>query len=381
MGLLERLFGTRIDGPTQKPKVLAQYAPPTMDIPFASYGSFGGYNTYSNAILRQEAMAVPTVNRCRNLICQTIASIPLETYSTTSGAGLANMNWVDQPDIRQPRAVTLAWTCDSLFMYGVAYWMVTELYQNDNRPARFEWVQNDRVTVKYDKDNAQVDYYMINGLRVPMDGIGSLVTFQALDQGLLLKAQVTIRSALDVEKAASIAAQTPMGTGYIKNNGADIPDEQVQGILAAWRTARSARATAYLTNTLDFTPISYSPSEMLYNDAKAYLALELCRACNVPAPMADAQQMRVQTYQNVLDQRKEFYAFSLAPYVTAIESRLSMDDLTPRGQEIRFAVDETFLRADPVTRLQVVEQLLTLNLIDVNQAKEMEGLTPDGNED
>ena len=55
-----------------------------------------------------------------------------------------------------------------------------------------------------------------------------------------------------------------------------------------------------------------------------------------------------------------------------------MDDLTPRGVEVRFAVDETFLRNDPITRLTVIEKLLGLGLVDVNQAKEMEGLSPDG---
>jgi hypothetical protein len=73
-------------------------------------------------------------------------------------------------------------------------------------------------------------------------------------------------------------------------------------------------------------------------------------------------------------------AYSLAPYINAIEDRLSMDDLTPRGQVVRFAVDETFLRANPQDRLAVTEKLLQLGLIDLNQAKEMEGLAPDGSE-
>jgi hypothetical protein len=32
----------------------------------------------------------------------------------------------------------------------------------------------------------------------------------------------TIRAAIDVQKAAAVAAGTPMATGYIKNNGADL---------------------------------------------------------------------------------------------------------------------------------------------------------------
>ena len=383
MGLLETL-GLRAKAAEPTARVSAQLNPPVMDQPFGTYfgaGSYGGYNNYANSILRQDAASVPAIARCRNLIAGTIATIPLETYLKSTGEELPNMVWVDQPDKRQPREVTLAWTVDSLFYYGVAYWMVEEVYQDDQRPARFSWVQNDRVTVKYTANNTIVDYYMINNVRVPDSGVGSLVTFQAMDQGLLLRNATTIRAAIDIEKAAAIAAQTPMGSGYIKNTGADLPDQQVQGILNAWKTARQSKATAYLTSTLEFNPISFSPKDMMYNEAKSYLALDLARACNVPAVMLDAEIIKSNTYQNVLDQRKEFAAYTLMPYLYAISCRLSMDDLTPRGQEIRFAIDETFLRVDTAARLDVTKTLLELGLIDLNQAKEMEGLTPDGNTD
>jgi hypothetical protein len=380
MGLLETLRLRAKANPTN-PSVLAQLNPPVMDAPFGTYwgaGSYGGYNNYANSILRQDAASVPSIARCRNLIAGTIASIPLETYLVSTGEEIPNLPWVDQLDKRQPMEVTLAWIVDSLFYYGVAYLRVEEVYKDDNRPARFSWMQNDRVTVKYTFDNSTVDYYMVNNIRVPDSGVGSLVTFQAFDQGLLLRQPTTIRAAIDIEKAAAIAAQTPMGSGYIKNTGADLPDQQVQGILNSWKSARQSKATAYLTSTLEFNPISFAPKDMMYNEAKAYLALDLARACNVPANMIDAEMIRTNTYQNVLDQRKEFAAYTLMPYINAIQSRLSMDDLLPRGQKVRFAVDETFLRVDPTARLAVTAQLLELGLIDLNQAKEMEGLTPEG---
>ena len=379
MGLFDRLR-TRNDS-TSKSEIKSQFAPPVMDRPFASWwggNSYGGYNNYANAILRQDAMAVPTVSRCQALITGIIASIPLEMYSLKTGEELPNYVWVDQPDKRQPRSVTIAWTIDSLLHYGISFWRCTEVYQDDNRPARFEWVQNDLVTVKYNWDNTEVEYYMVNNVRVPMEGVGSLITFQALGQGLLIRAANTIRAALDIEKAAAIAAQTPMPTSVIKNNGADLPDEQVSGIMNAWKLARQNRSTAYLTSTLDVQQFGFSPKDMAYAEAKQFYALELARACNVPAEMVDAQVMRSQTYQNVLDARKEFFAYTLQPFVTAIEDRLSMDDLTPRGQVVRFSVDETFLRGNPLDRLAVTEKLLTLGLIDINQAKEMEDLSPEG---
>jgi HK97 family phage portal protein len=382
VGLLDTLgFRKAVMPNPSHPRVTAQLAPAIMDAPYGSFygqNNFGGYNNYINAVDRQNAMSVPAVARCRNLIAGVIATIPLQSFSTKTGEETPNLVWIDQPDKRQPRSQTISWTVDSLFHYGVAYWRVTEIYQDDNRPARFEWVQNDRVSVKLNKFNTEVEYYMISGERVPMEGVGSLVTFQHLDQGILVRAGRTIQSAIDIEKAANIASQTPMPTGIIKNSGADLPDAQIQGILAGWKAARQNRSTAYLTSTLDYVPTAFSPKDMMYNEAAQYLATQIARACNVPAYMIDAETFRGMTYQNIIDGRKEYMAYSLQPFITAIEDRLSMDDLTPRGQTVRFNVDETFLRADAMERLNVTEKLLNLGLIDIPQAQAMEDLSPNG---
>jgi HK97 family phage portal protein len=222
---------------------------------------------------------------------------------------------------------------------------------------------------------------MINGTKVPDSGVGSLVTFQAFDQGLLVRSQRLINAAIAAEQAAQTGISSPQPTGYLRNLGADLPDNQIQGLLNTWKTARQNRSTAYLTSTLEYVPTSYSPSEMTYNDSVEEMAAQIARAMNVPAHMINAEHNRSSTYQNVLDARKEFFAYTLAPYINAIEDRLSLDDLTPRGQMVRFAVDETFLRANPQDRLAVTEKLLTLKLIDLNQAKMMEGLTPDGSQE
>jgi hypothetical protein len=69
-----------------------------------------------------------------------------------------------------------------------------------------------------------------------MDGLGSLITFQSLSDGILNTGVSTIRAALDIQKASVIAAATPMATGYLKNSGADLPPAEVQGLLQHGRT-------------------------------------------------------------------------------------------------------------------------------------------------
>jgi HK97 family phage portal protein len=378
MGLLET-FGIRSK---DKVQVDAQLAPAIMSDRFgAGQYSYGGLynNGYGAGFMdRATALQVSTVSRCRNLICGVISYLPLELYKKSTGQELQSPLWLEQPDIRQPRAVTLAYTVDSLIFYGVAYWRVTSLYADDGRPSGFEWVANTRVTVTTDAMGYEVAYYAVDGKKVPMSGIGSLVTFQSLLPGVLETGARTIQAALDVQKAAAVAAATPMPTGIIRNQGADLPEAQVQGLLAAFKSARQNRSTAYLTSTLDYQTVGFSPKEMTYNESSQYLATEISRLMNVPAFMTSSDMNNSMTYQNVLDSRKEYVAYSLQPYICAIEERLSMDDITAHGNVVKFAVDETFLRADTMARLDAIEKMLALDLIDVQTAREMENMSPYG---
>jgi HK97 family phage portal protein len=376
MGLLQTL-GFKS---AEKQTVEAQYAPAVMDTTYG-YGSFNtnsafGYNGVG--IDRNFALQVSSVARCRNLVAGVISSIDLSLYKKSTGEKLGSPVWLEQPDQRQPRSVTIAATVDSLMFYAVAYWRVTSLYADDGRPSGFEWVANNRVTYTTNQYGTEVKDYFVDGNLVPMSGIGSLVTFQSLLPGVLQSASTTIKAAWDVQKAAAVSAATPMATTILKNNGADLPESQIQGILAGWNSARRNRSTAYLTSTLSAENIGFSPKEMGYVDFSQYLATEISRAMNVPSYLISADMNNSMTYQNILDGRKEFVAYSLQPYISAIEDRLSMNDITNSSNQVRFAVDDTFLRVDAKDRLDIIEKMLNLDLIDVEQARQMEQLTPLG---
>jgi len=364
----------------EKPTIEAQYAPAVMSTTYG-YGSYNtgstyGYNT--SGIDRNFALQVASVSRCRNLIAGVISGIDLALYKKSTGEKLGSPVWLEQPDLRQPRSVTIAATVDSLIFYGTAYWRVTSLYADDGRPSGFEWVANNRVTYTTNKYGTEIEDYFVDGIKVPMGGIGSLVTFQGLIPGVLDTAGTTIKAAFDVQKAAAVSANTPMATTVLKNNGADLPEAQVQGLLAAWKSSRASRSTAYLTSTLSVENIGFSPKDMGYVDFSQYLSTEIARSMNIPAALISSDMNNSMTYQNILDGRKEFMAYSLQPYICAIEDRLSMNDITNSQNQIRFAVDDTFLRVDAKERLDIIEKMLNLNLIDVNQARQMEQLTPLG---
>lgn len=356
-----------------KPTVVeAQYAPQVMGENLPSL-----YNAIIPRVSRHDAMTVPSVARARNLICGTVASIPLEYYNKRTGEVIAPPRWINQLSKSQPSFVTITWIVDSLMMYGVSYLLVTERYAEDGRPSAFEWIANTRVTFTTDLYGIHVTQYYIDANPIDMNDI---VTIQGFDEGILDRGGRTIQAAIDVDRAAAVNSANPQPAGFLKNSGADLPASEVQGLIAAWKRARQNNSTAYLTSTLDYNPVSFSPKDMMYNEAVQNLSTQIARVCNVPAYYLSADQNTTMTYANVQDERKQFYALSIEPYIQAIQTRLSMDDISTAGHEVRFAVFDTFLKNDPLVELQVIEKMLALQLITTEQAMEMTDLTPNGSE-
>jgi len=361
---------SRAESKPTKPSVLAQYAPQVLSTPLLTS------LVPSQSITRELALEIPSVVRARNLICGTIASMPIELYRKSTGEELMKPVWMDQPAINQPRSVTIAYTVDSLLFYGWSIWIVKSRYQEDGRPASYEWIPNTRVNPYYgNSEGHTIEGYYVDQVFYSNDDV---VTFQSINDGVLTSGARILRAALDLEIASGVAASTPMPTGYISNSGADLDPKEVQGLLSAWKTARSQRNTAYLTSTLSYQPVSYSPKEMLYNEAKQDYATQIARLCNVDAFYLSADANNSMTYSNLLDSRKQFVSLTLQPFISAIEDRLSMNDVTPMGNEVRFDLDSSFLRANPMDELLVIEKLLALNLITVEQAMAMTDITPNG---
>ena len=370
MGFFRNLIGLE-----DKSTIKAQAAPPVVVDPFNYYSQFTPFQSVS----RDEAISVPSVMRCRNLIATTIGVMSLETYSKATKEELPNLPWVNQLSKSAPNSIILTALVDSLIFYGQGFLEVTEVFADDNRPARFDFVNNTRVQVQLNKKNTFVDFYTVDGVERPMSGVGSLVTFQSPIDGLLHAGARTLRAAIDLEKAASVAASTPVPSGILRNSGADLPPAEVAGLLAAWKRSRAERSTAYLTSTLEYQPTSFSPKDMMYTESTAAMATQIARLFNINAYYINADTNSTMTYSNVQDERRQFVALSLQPYISAIENRLSMDDLTPNTQFIAFDIDSGFLRANPLERLAVIEKMLALELITVEQAREMEELSPNGN--
>ena len=329
---------------------------------------------------RAEAMEVPAVARARSIICGTAASLPLKSYNKITGAQIDGRTILTQPDPALPTAVTMSSTFDDLLFHDVAYWQVLAVSPEDGRPVHARRIDPIRVTYNTEGlSGIVIDGFWVDGYQVPMSGVNSLIVFYGLGTGgILTRAGRTIKTALDLEKAVSRMAEEPNPAMYIKNSGVDLPANQVSALLSNWKAARAQRSTAYLSGNLDVQTFGFDATQMELSANRMNTATEIARLMNIPAWYLNAESTS-STYSNTLQERRSLIDLSLMPYLIAVEQRLSMDDITPMTQRVRFEVEE-YLRGTPAERIEVVGQMLELGLIDIDEARRMEGLAPRGTE-
>lgn len=319
---------------------------------------------------RAQAMAIPTIARARNILCS-LATLPLEQYIKSTGAHVEPNRVINQPDSRVPGSSIYAFIAEDLLFHGVAYGQVMSMYA-DGRIQEWTRVAVDRVTYQTNDTQTEIIAYRVDGSAVPSMGVGSLVVFNGLDEGFLSRAGRTIRAAIALENASEAFAKEPVPMMVLKSNGTNLTSERIGKLLEAWRVARSTRSTAFLNADVELQAMGIDPNKLQLNEARQYVALELCRAIGLPAYFASAETTSM-TYSNATAERRSLIDFGGRNLLLAIEQRLSMPDFVGQGNEIRYSLDE-YLRGNPLERAQVYEILNRIGAMSVQEIREEEDL-------
>jgi HK97 family phage portal protein len=336
------------------------------------YNILGGSTNTTRAL----AMSVPSVARARNIICGTIGSLPLTTFNRITGEYVDPHRVINQPDPRVAGFVIYCWLAEDIWLYGAGYGQVLEMYSatDGGRVRAWTRVSPDRVTVDTDFLNTTINGYKVDGKSVPMQGVGSIIRFDGPDEGLLHRAGKTVSAAVYLENAAVNYAKEPAPTMVLKSNGTNLTAERISSLLTAWKSARQSRSTAFLNADVDLKEFGFDPKSMQLAEARQYVALELARACGIPAYFLSAEQTSM-TYSNAVTERRSLVDFSLRPILKAIEERLSLPDFVPNPVMTRFALDD-FLRGNALERAQVYEILNRIGAMSVEQIQREEDLIP-----
>lgn len=337
----------------------------------------GGHLTGLAPVSRDLAMSVPTIARARDILCGTIGTLPLVTFDKLTNTRVGNRQLIDQPDPAIPRVNTIAWLADDLKFYPQAFMQVLDVSPADQRPYRARRIDPRRVTPLIDSTGYMIRGWQVDGKPVPASGLNSLIVFNAIDEGVLSRGSQTIRTALALESAAYKMASEPAPMMHLNNKGMNATEDEVDGILSVFRRARRDSTIAYTEGDLDLNVLGWDSSQMQLVEARSHTALECARLMGLPSSFVSAESTSM-TYSNTLQERRSLLDFGMAATLRIIEDRLSMDDVTPRNQIVRFDLN-AFLRGTPVERVDVTIKLLDSGIIDLDEARAMEDLAPRGN--
>jgi HK97 family phage portal protein len=323
-------------------------------------------------VSRREAIQVPAVKRARDLVAGSLGTLPLVTVKPD--LTLDRSSWLTQPERDVPRSVTMTRLVEDLLLEGIAWWRVT----------RFDWAGYPAQVVRLDPRSVDVD----QAGRVHVTGDGhrgiadewptdaELIRFDSPNDPLLVAGARAIRQYLLLAQAAQRHADgVPPVDYFTPADGIDPgTDAEIRAILDAWYAARKAGATGYVPAALKYNANGWDPDKLQLAEQIQHAVLEIARVAGVdPEELGVSTTSR--TYANQFDRRKAFLDFTLGGYRAAIEDRLSMGDVTPRGTVVRFDLDG-FLRTDALARYQAYAAGRAVGALTAAEIREAEGKPP-----
>ena len=318
-------------------------------------------------IARDEALRVPAIKRARDWICGSIGQFPLVLLDPAGRP--TDWSLLSQPESGVARSVTVTRTVEDMLMDERAWWKTTHVGWH-GKPAEIVRLESQTVSVQpkyvsYPEGQAKV-----------WPSIPGLIRIDSPNGGLLSSPAIRAYIALARIAMQAIDGAPPIDWFTAGDDDEDPDDDEVLEILNDWTTARRARRTGYVRKNLKYNRDGFNPEQLQMASAREFAITEIARLTGI-----DAEELSVsttsRTYFNALDRRRERLDTVLGPYMTAVEGRLSMEDVTPRGYKVMFDTS-AYLRLDDMAAAQTDQILIGSKVLLPDEAREKRHLQPLG---
>jgi len=326
----------------------------------ASVAQAFGINTLFDNVDRRLALSIPAVRRGRQVIAGTLGAAPLVCTRTRAGNAPERVfrQLLSQPDPNLTLSYTLTMTVDDLLFNGVSYWRVLE-FGSDKYPSRAERVAPDRIRIT--EGQIFIDDKPVTDREV--------IRFDGPDEGILFHGSRALKTYLLLEEAVRNYARLDIPLGVLRDTKGNLTQTEVQELLDAWEVARKKRSTAYIPDGMEYDNPTFNSEQIELGAARGFQAAEIARLMNLPASYINAPTNDSLTYSTTESNRRELVDMTLAPFIIAIEQRLSMPDVTPNGTVVTFDLGK-FLRGDIKSVMDTAKVAVEAGLLTVNEVRE-----------
>ena len=300
--------------------------------------SLAGYtgNQLPDTVTRAEAMAIPALNNGVRILATIAAQLPL-----VADPSEPSRLFLSELDPNMTPGWTIARTVDSLLFHGNAYWYTTT--RNDRGfPRTIQFVDPSRIHLDDQAGTVRIDNIPV----APAD----VIRFHGLTEGLLTCGVEAIRTAAANIRQVRRYAENPRPNYILKDRDSAEPleAEDARDYLVALKDAVTSNGSAYIAG-LDLEPMGWDAKQIMLVEARQADAIDMARLLAVPPRyLAAPEGGSSLTYSNIQEMRRDLVeAGGLSQFLTPIQQRLSMPDVTPRGTRVRFDADSFFLQITP----------------------------------
>lgn len=332
---------------------------------------------------RDAALTVPAFRRAVTLVGSTLGQMHLRQLDSKRQV-ITTSSFLRQPDPKRTLAALLSDTYTDLALWGAAYWY-NPRWASEHGWRYFGSPQRKHRSIERiaPEDVAQVTHKSYTLYRYDEKGVSHPVTvptdaviaFECSAGHWLRDGASTISTAQLADQATRMYLSTPVPTTVLKNNGPRKSAAQVEELLSIVEESRRKRSTAYVGRDIDLVSFGFDSAQIGLESAQAQIHLDIARLTGIPALyLSQAVIGSSLTYSNMTQQRLDLHA-ALQPFATAVEQRLSFDDVTGGGTFVQVDFGP-FLRVDPMMRADLYSKLIPLGVMSVEQAQVFEELSP-----
>lgn len=304
----------------------------------------------SAPVSRAAAMAVPPVSRGRQIICGSIAPLPL-VKRDVNGPTDDQPEWLYRTSGILSPSHRMTWTLDDGVFYGESLWLCTR----EAAPAGELGEIIDAIHVPYTLWELGNDGVMRVGL--DMDGRrlpekrpvndNGFIYFPFHIEGLLYRAGDTLREGAQLHKTVADRAAVPIPVVELHQNDADanLSKKQVRAMIDAYNKARRdpAGVTTFTPSHIDLRVHGDKAGMDGAIQAKNGVRLDVAAHLGLPAAALDGSLSTASlTYTTEQGAKETLESLGLGPWMDSVTGRLSQDDVTPAGTNIRFDASALF---------------------------------------
>jgi HK97 family phage portal protein len=354
------------------------------DPALAEYLGLSGVSLAGVSVTEQSALGLTAVYRAVALISGTIGGLPLKSYRTTAdgirervATFLDNPGGPDGPTAYEWVELVLV----HLLLHGNAY--LRHLYNGGGAVIGLQILHPSAVTIRRVDAPWRVEYDILlsDGTKETLSSL-DLTHIPALGtDGVKGIAPITAcRQAIGTGLAGDQAAARMFGSSLLLGgivSVAGITKEQAEevkaGLQAKLTGVHHAGDIAVVNKDLTFSPWSMSPEDAQFIETRIHQVEEVARIFGVPPHLLGQTEKQTSWGTGVSEQNRGLARYTLAPWTTRIEQRLSRLLTRPTTCEFDYA---GLLQPAPDEEIRLLLEEVKGGLLTVDEARRIRNLPP-----